>query len=154
VRVAAACPWDQQVVDYGASGIAAARTHLGGLWRTGRIELVLLLLPEGSLGRCASTARNRPTTPEPRRRQLLMSPEVASLIFAIGLLIGFAVGYGVRASKPRLGLVLNIAIRLRDFAPLGLPSLAVVVSWLLDMDPQERQRRTSTCVGRDFVTVS
>src|SRR3954452_6552864 len=30
-------------------------------------------------------------------RQLLMRPELASIIFAIGLLIGFALGYGVRA---------------------------------------------------------
>jgi hypothetical protein len=36
---------------YGASGIAAVRTHFGRhLWRTGRIQLVLLSLPEGSLG--------------------------------------------------------------------------------------------------------
>jgi hypothetical protein len=56
------------------------------------------------------------------------------------------------SANPRLGLVLNIAIRLRDLAPRGLPTLAAVFSLLLDMDPQERQRRsgTGTCVGRDF----
>jgi len=54
------------------------------------------------------------------------------------------------SAKPRLGLVLNIAIRHRDLAPLGLPSLAAVISLLLDMDPQKRQRRsgTGTYVGR------
>ena len=31
------------------------------------------------------------------RLQLLMRPELASVIFAIGLLIGFPLGYGVRA---------------------------------------------------------
>jgi hypothetical protein len=37
---------------------------------------------------------------------------------------------GPWSAKPRLGLVLNIAIRHRDLAPLGLPTLAAVFSLL------------------------
>jgi hypothetical protein len=43
--------------------------------------------------RTPSMLRHSPAT----RLQLHMSPELASIIFAIGLSIGFAVGYGVRA---------------------------------------------------------
>jgi hypothetical protein len=47
-----------------------------------------------SADRCDRATRN---TPEPGGRQLLMRPELASIILAIGLLIGFTLGYGVRA---------------------------------------------------------
>src|SRR6266436_2342080 len=51
--------------------------------------------------------------------------------------IFFAPRHDRWSAKPRLGLVLNIAIRFRDLAPLGLPNLAAVVSLLpvsRDMD--------------------
>src|SRR6266478_3727732 len=51
--------------------------------------------------------------------------------------IFFAPRHDRWSAKPRLGLVLNIAIRFRDLAPLGLPNLAAIVSLLpvsRDMD--------------------
>ena len=56
--------------------------------------------PSGVNARVGADAPGHPKAPAhspATRLQLQMSPEVASIVFAIGLSIGFALGYGVRA---------------------------------------------------------